>query len=236
MVESFFTGLALEEYNSTVLVEHYQQMIGLLLYLALRYRADIFVAVLIFARFQKAPTAYCRRGAERVFRFLRGLSDFGIKYISHSTTVQSFVDSDYAGDTVDHMSMSGVRCETCCSCRSGDRSPWSRWKCGVWDALRGVSWVMKRVEYGMHVHDGCWAVVHSALSHCHADRCLLRAGSHPDLSKYMAWLFCRLPVCDFLHANFFFTVQNAWLAIRICMGWWVSISICSVLQEEQRPY
>ena len=107
MIESFFTGLDAEDDKTVVDVERYQQMIGCLLYLALRSRPDILVSVLILARFQNAPTAYCHRGAKRVLRYLRGSTDFGMFYSTGSLDMNSFVDSDYAGDTVDRKSMSG---------------------------------------------------------------------------------------------------------------------------------
>ena len=107
MVESFFSGLSAENDKSIVMKEQYQQMIGSLLYLALRTRPDILVAVLILARFQNAPTAYCHRGAKRVLRYLRGSSAKGMHYKSGSLDLHGFVDSDYAGDTVDRKSMSG---------------------------------------------------------------------------------------------------------------------------------
>ena len=107
MVESFFKGLADESDKSMVQVERYQQMIGSLLYLALRTRPDIVVAVLILARFQNAPTAYCHRSVKRVMRYLRGTSEYGVHYTSGNTDLHGYVDSDYAGDTVDRKSMSG---------------------------------------------------------------------------------------------------------------------------------
>ena len=69
MVESFFHGVSAEEDQSVVEMERYQQMIGSLLYLALRTRPDIMVSVLILARFQNGPTAYCHRGVKRVLRY-----------------------------------------------------------------------------------------------------------------------------------------------------------------------
>ena len=107
MVESFFTGLASEEDKSAVSAELYQQMIGSLLYLALRTRPDILAPVLILARFQKAPTAYCHRGVKRVLRYLNGTTDLVICYSASGLAMIAHVDSDYAGDTMDRKSMSG---------------------------------------------------------------------------------------------------------------------------------
>ena len=107
MVESFFSGLAAEEDKSVVSVELYQQMVGSLLYLAIRTRPDISTAVAILARFQKAPTAYCHRAAKRVLRYLRGTSGYDLRYIAGSRDLNAFVDSDYAGDTMDRKSLTG---------------------------------------------------------------------------------------------------------------------------------
>lgn len=96
MVESFFTGLSAEQDRTVVHVELFQQMIGSLLYLALRTRLDILAPVLILARFQKSPTSYCHRGAKRVLRYLRGTSDYGIKYSAGSMDLQAYVDADSA--------------------------------------------------------------------------------------------------------------------------------------------
>lgn len=107
MVESFFTGFSAEEEKSIVNVELYQQMIGSLLYLALRTRLDILAPVLILARFQKAPTSYCHRGVKRVLRYLKGTSTVGIRYQCGRMDIQAFVDADYAADVTDRKSMSG---------------------------------------------------------------------------------------------------------------------------------
>lgn len=82
-------------------------MIGSLLYLALRTRMDILAPVVIFSRFQKSSTGYCRRAVKRVLRYLRGTHTIGLHYQSGETDVQTFVDADHAGDTTDRQSMSG---------------------------------------------------------------------------------------------------------------------------------
>lgn len=107
MVETFFPSFAAETDKSVVDVELFQQMVGSLLYLALRTRLDILAPVLILARFQKSPTRYCHRAAKRILRYLRGSSDHGITYRAGGLQMQAFVDADYAGDVVDRKSMSG---------------------------------------------------------------------------------------------------------------------------------
>lgn len=100
-------GMNLEEDKSVCSIELYQQMIGFLMYLALRTRPDILVAVLILARFQKGPTAYCHCRAKRVLRYLKGRGDHGVLFITGSMDLAVFVDADYAEDETDRKSMSG---------------------------------------------------------------------------------------------------------------------------------
>lgn len=107
MMESFFTGFSAEEDKSVGNVEVYQQMIGSLLYLALRTRLDILAPVFNLARFQKAPMAYCHRSVRRVLRYLRGTNEHGIQYHCGQMDIQAFVEADYAADVVDRKSMSG---------------------------------------------------------------------------------------------------------------------------------
>lgn len=80
MAESFFNGIVPEDDKPIVNIEMYQQIVGLLLYLALRTRSDILVFLFILASFQNAPTAYCHRCAKRVLKYLRGTFDFGVLY------------------------------------------------------------------------------------------------------------------------------------------------------------
>ena len=107
MVQSFFSGVDTEENKVPVDVERYQQMVGSLLYLALRTRPDILAPVLILARFQSMPTAYCHQGVKRVLRYLQGTYTHGLIYRAASTAISGYVDADYAGDSIDRKSMSG---------------------------------------------------------------------------------------------------------------------------------
>lgn len=107
MVESFFNGLSSEVDRSPVDVERYQSMIGSLLYLALRTRIDLLAPVLILARFQKTPTAYCHCAVKRVLRFLRGTTNEGLLFRRGNSDLGTYVDADFAGDVVDRKSMSG---------------------------------------------------------------------------------------------------------------------------------
>lgn len=64
-------------------------------------------SVLILARFQQCPNAYCHSAVKRVLRYLKGSSNFSLKYTAGSSDLSVLVDSDYAGDTEDRKSMSG---------------------------------------------------------------------------------------------------------------------------------
>jgi hypothetical protein len=66
----------------------------------------VLVVVSILARFSQSPTAYCHRGAKRVLRYLRGTVNMALVYRNGEKHLNAFVDSDYAGDTVDRKSMS----------------------------------------------------------------------------------------------------------------------------------
>ena len=107
MVERFFETLDAEENKEVVQVELFQSIIGSLMYLALRTRPDILVAVVILARFSQSPTAYCHRAAKRILRYLRGSVNTGMVYRKGSMQFETFVDSDYAADTQTRKSTSG---------------------------------------------------------------------------------------------------------------------------------
>jgi hypothetical protein len=67
----------------------------------------VLVAVSILAHFSQSQTAYCHRGDKCVLRYLRGTINMALVYRNDETHLNAFVDSDYAGDTVDRKSMSG---------------------------------------------------------------------------------------------------------------------------------
>jgi hypothetical protein len=99
MLESFFAHLEAEEDTTVVEVNLYQQIIGSLLYLALKTRPDILTAVCKLSRFTSAPTTYCHMAVKEVFRYLQGTINLALEYCSSDITMNVFVDSDYAGDT-----------------------------------------------------------------------------------------------------------------------------------------
>jgi hypothetical protein len=113
MAEAFFTGYDADADKAVVDVELYRRIIGSLLYLALRTRPDVLVAVSILARFSQSPTAYCHRSAKRFLRYLRGTVNMTLVYRNGEKHLNAFVESDYAGDTVDCKSMSGCFVKIC---------------------------------------------------------------------------------------------------------------------------
>jgi hypothetical protein len=98
MLESIIAHL--EAGDTTVVdLNLYQQIIGSLLYLALKTRPDILTAVCIRSRFTSAPTKYCHMAVKRVFRHIQVTIYLAHKYCSSDIKMNVFVDSDYAGDT-----------------------------------------------------------------------------------------------------------------------------------------
>jgi hypothetical protein len=108
MVESFFAHLEAEVDTTVVEQTLYQQIIGSLLYLALKTRPDILTAVCILSRFTSAPTKYCHMAVKRVLRYLQGTVYLALEYCSSDIKMNVFVDSDYAGDTNSRKSTSGM--------------------------------------------------------------------------------------------------------------------------------
>ena len=78
MEERFFETLDVEENKDVVQVEFFQSIIGSLMYLVLRTRPDILIAVVILDRFSQYPTAYCHRAVKRMLRYLRGSMDLAL--------------------------------------------------------------------------------------------------------------------------------------------------------------
>lgn len=80
MVKNFFTSCAVEGDKFITDVQLFHQMIGPLLFHSLQKRLDTLAPVLILACFQRAPTQYFYRAAERRLCCLRGTPDHSITY------------------------------------------------------------------------------------------------------------------------------------------------------------
>lgn len=85
----------------------YKQIVRSLMYLT-STRPDIMHAVSLISRYVENPTEIHLLVAKRMFRYLKGTTDFGIWYKSGSdSSLIGFSDSDYAGDIDDRKSTSG---------------------------------------------------------------------------------------------------------------------------------
>ncbi|KAK2407959.1 putative mitochondrial protein [Trifolium repens] len=86
---------------------YFKQIVGSLMYLTTT-RPDIMYAVCVISRYMERPTELHLKVAKRVFRYLKGTTDFGIFYKKNGESVLTgFTDSDYAGDLDDRRSTSG---------------------------------------------------------------------------------------------------------------------------------
>ena len=90
-------------------VEKYQSAVGSLLYLSMRTRPDITFAVCNVAKFASKPTLSHWLAVKRIFRYLKGTTNFGIMYNRHngSDDCIGYSDADWAGDRNDRKSTSG---------------------------------------------------------------------------------------------------------------------------------
>ncbi|GJS66210.1 hypothetical protein Tco_0680774 [Tanacetum coccineum] len=119
-IESFVNSskmLENQEYNSceeqvvsdlfldnVVDVHLYRSMIGSLMYLT-AFRPDIIFVVCACARFQVTPKTSHLHAVKRIFRYLKGQSKLGLWYPRDSPfDLEAFLDSDYAGDSLDRKS------------------------------------------------------------------------------------------------------------------------------------
>ena len=86
----------------------YQSVVGSLLYLSSRIRPDIAFAVNSAARFCSNPTKQHWTAVKRIFRYLRGTTQFGLLYSKgESDALVGYSDADWAGDCNDYKSTTG---------------------------------------------------------------------------------------------------------------------------------
>lgn len=87
----------------------YREAVGCLQYLAVATRPDIAFAVALVSRALCKPTKDDWKCVKRIYRYLRGTSDVGLLYKSHTQTEFSvFSDADHAGDEKTRRSTSGM--------------------------------------------------------------------------------------------------------------------------------
>ena len=101
-----------EKYNEQASKEDihwYQSAIGSLLYASLGTRPDITFTINLLGRFASNPGPAHITAAKRVFRYLKGHLNLGIKYSkgSNAEYLKGYADSDYRGDKSEYKSTSG---------------------------------------------------------------------------------------------------------------------------------
>ena len=88
--------------------EPYRQAIGSLMYLMLGTRPDLAYAVGKLSRFCEDPQQKHWMAVKRVFRYIAGSKELGLKFDGHaSLDLVGYSDADWAGDTKDRKSTSG---------------------------------------------------------------------------------------------------------------------------------
>lgn len=85
----------------------YRSAVGSLMYLACATRPDIVFAVSKAARSMTAPTSLDWTSVKRIFRYLRGTSNFGLFYTSSGGGLCAYSDADFAGDLKTRRSTNG---------------------------------------------------------------------------------------------------------------------------------
>ncbi|GJY04878.1 putative ribonuclease H-like domain-containing protein, partial [Tanacetum coccineum] len=99
--------LVKDEEASDVDVHLYRSMIGSLMYLTAS-RPDIMFAVCACSRFQVTPKSSHLSAVKRIFRYLKGKPKLGLWYPRVSSfDLESYSDSDYAGENLDRKSTTG---------------------------------------------------------------------------------------------------------------------------------
>ncbi|GJZ78821.1 putative ribonuclease H-like domain-containing protein, partial [Tanacetum coccineum] len=100
-------ALLKDEEAEDVDVHLYRSMIGSLMYLTAS-RPDIMFAVCACARFQVTPKVSHLHVVKRIFRYLKGQPKLGLWYPRDSPfDLEAFLDSDYAGASLDRKSTIG---------------------------------------------------------------------------------------------------------------------------------
>ncbi len=98
-----------EEENDGIDITTYQAAVGGLLYLSTKTRPDIAFAVGNAARFCASPGKDHWTAVKRIFRYLRGTSDLGLRYHRQGTgfVCDGYAAADWAGSLDDRKSTSG---------------------------------------------------------------------------------------------------------------------------------
>jgi hypothetical protein len=97
---SFVASLGPDEDGEVVDQREYMSMISSLLYLTVT-RSDIQFVVGLCACFQASPRSSHQMTVQRVFRYLKHTTEFGIWYSASSLDLVGFSDADFAGCGID---------------------------------------------------------------------------------------------------------------------------------------
>ena len=103
------TGCRLRKDDTSLEVDQklYRSMIGSLLY-ATASRPDVLHAVGLVGRYQAAPRENHLLAVKRIFRYLKGTTDFILWYPKgNNLTLIAYTDADWAGDIDDRKITSG---------------------------------------------------------------------------------------------------------------------------------
>lgn len=97
------------ENTDNVFQDKFSRLIGCLMYIMLGSRPDICFAACYFSRFQNCANQELFNYLLRVLRYLKNTKDFKLTYhcFNLASTLEAFVDADWASDTVDRRSVSG---------------------------------------------------------------------------------------------------------------------------------
>ena len=85
----------------------YQNAVGSLMYAMLGTRPDIAFAVGAISWYSSNPGEAHWRAVKRVFRYLKGTSDYAIMYDGRSRKIEGFSDADWVGDQDERRSTTG---------------------------------------------------------------------------------------------------------------------------------
>lgn len=88
----------------------YRQAVGKLNYAAVCTRPDLAFAVSLSSRYMANPTSQNWQLIKRIFRYIKGTLDFGLKIghtTQHNSKLLGYSDADWAGDTLNRKSTTG---------------------------------------------------------------------------------------------------------------------------------
>lgn len=85
----------------------YRQAIGSLLFLTMITRPDISFSVNVLSRYCENPGKEHWSGVKRIFRYLKGTTEYGITYGRNSEKLIGFPDADWGSDIDERKSITG---------------------------------------------------------------------------------------------------------------------------------